>query len=276
MTSSIDVDKSALTKIIGFPATLIHGDTLVLDRWIWLKRRLPSTRNGERLLDVGCGTGAFTIGAARRGYRSLGLSWDARNQTVAAERAKICKANSAEFEVLDVRHLDTREDLKNKFDVAICLENIEHIIDDKKLMIDIAACLKPGGRLLLTTPNLLYRHITASDRGPFSDTEDGWHVRRGYTKSMLCELCHQAGLVPEEVSYCSGILSQKITALQRMLGAAGHMFAWFATLPLRVFPPVLDRAFMPVLNWPWFSICLEAYKPRFENEGNPDNKPRKL
>src|SRR5258708_2658920 len=84
------MDKSLLTKIIGFPATLIHGDTLILDRWLWLKTRLPETGNGEKLLDIGCGTGAFSIGAALRGYEALGLSWDKRNQQVAGERAKIC------------------------------------------------------------------------------------------------------------------------------------------------------------------------------------------
>jgi 2-polyprenyl-3-methyl-5-hydroxy-6-metoxy-1,4-benzoquinol methylase len=74
------MDKSTLGRWFGFPATLVHGDTLVLDRWFWLTRYLPVTRNGESLLDVGCGTGAFTIGAARRGYRAIGLSWDERNQ----------------------------------------------------------------------------------------------------------------------------------------------------------------------------------------------------
>ena len=50
------------------------------------------------LLDVGCGSGAFTIGAARMGYDALGLSWDARNQSVAAERAAIAKARGDQFD----------------------------------------------------------------------------------------------------------------------------------------------------------------------------------
>src|SRR5215831_19166903 len=87
--------KSVLVRLFGFPATLVHGDTLVLDRWRWLKRRLPQTANGEKLIDVGCGTGAFTIGAARRGYVALGLSWDERNQAEATRRAAICRADQA-------------------------------------------------------------------------------------------------------------------------------------------------------------------------------------
>jgi 2-polyprenyl-3-methyl-5-hydroxy-6-metoxy-1,4-benzoquinol methylase len=72
------MDKSLLVRIFGFRATVIHGDLLVLDRWLWLKKRLPFTRNGEKLIDVGCGSGAFTIGAALRGYQAIGLSWDVR------------------------------------------------------------------------------------------------------------------------------------------------------------------------------------------------------
>ena len=79
-----------LVKILGFPATLIHGDTLVWDRWRLLQPRLREHRGC--LLDVGCGSGAFTIGAARMGYDALGLSWDERNQRVAQERAAIVKA----------------------------------------------------------------------------------------------------------------------------------------------------------------------------------------
>ena len=80
------MSSSFLVKVFGFRGTLMHGDTLVLNRWRWLKKRLPVTANGETLLDVGCGTGAFTIGTARRGYHATGISWDERNQRVAAER----------------------------------------------------------------------------------------------------------------------------------------------------------------------------------------------
>jgi SAM-dependent methyltransferase len=257
------MDRSTLVRLMGFPATLVHGSPLTLDRWLWLRRRLPATANGERLIDVGCGSGAFTIGAALRGYRAHGLSWDERNQDVARHRAALCNAPLATFEVFDIRNLDSRRDLHQEFDVAICLETIEHVIDDRKLLKDIAACLKPGGRLLLTTPNFHYRPISAMDNGPFPKVEDGWHVRRGYTRAMLAELCEHCGLIPERESYCSGFLSQKIASLFRLISKFNSYIASAVITPLRILPLILDRPVTNLLGWPYYSICLEAYKPRF-------------
>ena len=257
------MDKSFLIKIFGFLAMLIHGDTLVLDRWKWLKVRLPVTKNGEKLIDVGCGSGTFSIGAARRGYETLGVDWNEQGRMVAEERAKICKAQSAKFEVLDVRNLDTRDDLVGKFDVVINLENIEHIIDDRKLIQDISSCLKPGGYLLLSAPYLHYRPLSIEDSGPFLKIEDGGHVRRGYSKAMLEELCKQSGLIPEEISFCSGYLSQKITTVQRVISRIHPLLGWAFVLPLRAIPPFFDKLVTNLVRWPYYSICLKAYKPRF-------------
>jgi 2-polyprenyl-3-methyl-5-hydroxy-6-metoxy-1,4-benzoquinol methylase len=176
---SVVLDRSSLVRVFGFPATLIHFDTLVLDRWLWLRKRLPRTRNNERLIDVGCGAGAFTIGAARRGYTALGLSWDAENQGVASERAELCRTPNVVFELLDIRRLGERQDLFESFEVAICIETVEHILDDRKLLRDIGRALVPGGFLVLTTPNHYYRAITLGDHGPFLPDETGSHVRRG-------------------------------------------------------------------------------------------------
>lgn len=263
------MSSSLLVRLFGFPATLVHGDTLVLDRWRWLTQRLPVAGDGETLLDVGCGTGAFTIGTARRGYRATGISWDERNQTTAAERAKTCGATTASFVIGDVRELESLGSLDSEYDVALCLECIEHVLDDLKLMRNIAARLKPGGRLFLTTPNYNFHPITSSDKGPFQKTELGWHVRRGYTPAMLAELCEKSGLMVEETSYCSGFVSQKATYLWRRVARlpGGSAVRWLVTLPLRLLPLVLpDRVLSRVIGWPFFSICLEAYKPRFPDE----------
>jgi 2-polyprenyl-3-methyl-5-hydroxy-6-metoxy-1,4-benzoquinol methylase len=215
---------------------------------------------------VGCGTGAFTIGAARRGYRCLGISFDERNQRVARERALMSDQPGATFVIGDVRKLDVIDGVRGPYDVVICLECIEHILDDLRLFREMADRLNPGGRLLLTTPNYYYQPISHSDRGPFSKVEDGWHVRRGYTPAMLEELCRQAGLVSGEITDCSGFVSQKVTSVWRSLGRVLRSpgIHWVVTLPLRGLPILLvDDLLTHAIGWPFFSICLEAYKPRF-------------
>jgi 2-polyprenyl-3-methyl-5-hydroxy-6-metoxy-1,4-benzoquinol methylase len=248
-----------LVNVLGFPATLIHGDMLVLDRWNWLKKRIPANTSNatQTLLDVGCGSGAFTIGMALRGYNSLGLSWDKRNQDVAELRANLCHADKATFLICDVRDLDKERTLYENFDVVICTENIEHIIGDQKLMIDMQRCLKPGGKLFLTTPNDEFIPMFG-DKKQVSDppVEDGGHVKIGYNPEEFRTLCSNAGLVLDEVSYCSGYLSQQVTSLFRRIIRLNFILAWAITLPLRILPPVFDR-FIPYTG---YSICLVAHK----------------
>ena len=206
------------------------------------------------------GGGAFTIGAALLGYDCLGLDYSEINTRVATERALICRTQSTHFEVVDVRRLDQRCDLISKFDVVICCEVIEHIIDDRKLVRDIAKCLKPGGRLLLTTPNYNLKAIAPGDYAPCSTVEDGGHVRRGYAEGDLIRLCNEAGLICDGISFCSGFLSQKVTSLLRASSKVHRLFSW-VILPLRVFPPLFDPVVTRLLRWPYFSICLCAHRP---------------
>jgi SAM-dependent methyltransferase len=237
---------------------------LVLDRWRWLNKRLPVTHNNEKLVDIGCASGAFTIGAALRGYEAVGLSWDKRDLAVALERARLCGANRATFSVQDVRLIDQRVDFLERFDFAICCEVIEHVLNDRKLMKDIFNCLKLGGILLLTTPYYFYRPINQQDMGPFLPVEDGRHVRRGYTRAALLQLCAQTGFLVEEFGTCGGFFSQKITKMLRFIQP--YALSWALTFPLRILPLALDRIIATLSGWTDYSICLVAYKPTQESD----------
>jgi len=251
----------ALQKL-GHFALLRSWDTMVADRWRWLSKHLPETRAGERVLDVGCGAGGFTIGAALRGYDALGLTWDDAMRGRAEARARRLGA-AARFRALDVRELGRAEDLKGGFAVVILCEVIEHVLDDRALVRAAAACLEPGGRLLLSTPNLEYRPIVDDHAGPFTEVENGDHVRRGYARAHLIELCDDAGLRVEELSSCSGLVSQKATWVTYTAGRANPTLGRLLTSPLHAVVPVLDRTLSRWSDWPPYSLCVEAVKPRF-------------
>ncbi len=169
---------------------------------------------------------------------------------------------------MDCRHLDTATQYYGQFDVVICFENIEHILNDEKLMVDMSRCLKPGGKFLLTTPNIDYRPMTKDDNGPFRPVEDGGHVRKGYSEQRLRELASLAGMRVTEIGFCSGLLSQKTTAALRKLGDFSYPLAWAATLPFRILPPLLDPLLSVATSYPGYSITMCAEKVR--EVGNPE------
>ena len=256
-----------LGKVLGYRLHLFLSDTLVFDRYRWLKKWLPETNEDLELIDVGCGSGAFTMAAASCGYNSIGLSWDKRDKEEATKFAKLAGFNSrVSFVISDARKLGQKKSYKERFDVCLNFENIEHIIDDQKLMKDIYDILKPGGLLLFSTPNYFYRPISKSDKGPFNEVEDGGHVRRGYSTTMLRELCQISGFEIEKISGCSGFFSQKITKIYRFCYPFSPLFAWLVILPLRILPPLFDKLIQRFLGGVNYSICMVAVKPRFHGK----------
>ncbi len=222
---------------------------------------MPLPKKGATLLDVGCGSGAFTIGSAKSGYQALGLTYSQAEYQIATERARICNATMAQFQNGDARKLDEFGQLQNNFDVVICAECIEHILNDEKLMKDLAGCLKRDGLLLLTTPNLSLRPINATDAAPISGVEDGGHVRKGYTGERLTELAERNGLTVSEISFCGGWMSQRLTQLFRFLRKVfGLQIAGVILLPLRILPILCEPMLTRVLHWPFYTICMVARK----------------
>src|SRR5204863_6227999 len=105
-------------------------------------------------LDAGSGNGAFAMYAARRGNKVTALSYSSDEQVRAERRARTIGLNGIRFEVRDLRELDRFSHELGQYDQIFCLEVIEHILDDRKLLRDLASLMRPGGRLLLTTPSV--------------------------------------------------------------------------------------------------------------------------
>lgn len=228
------VFREALIRLAGSRSLLLLGDTTVLDRWRWVNQRLPSAP--ASLADVGCGNGWLAINCSRLGSGTLGLGWDGPDMAKANNRAAGFGSN-ARFEVQDVRTLSNRHDLKEKFDIVTRLEAIEHVLEAAGLMVSLANILRPGGRLILITPNEAHIPVDAGDAGPFSRVENGGHVRKGCTADQLRLLTAQAGLEITEIGFRSAWFSQRVTGLVRCFKRYfRYSPAWAMTLPLRAVP----------------------------------------
>jgi len=96
-----------------------------------------------RLLDVGCSCGYFMEVAALRGFDVRGVEFS-RNAIAAASpsvRDRIFEGRLADMPV------------QGLFDVVSAFDLIEHVPDPRGLLRQCASLLKPGGTLLISTPD---------------------------------------------------------------------------------------------------------------------------
>jgi SAM-dependent methyltransferase len=244
----------ALVRSFGWRPGMV-GDPVVGDRFRWLKRR---TRPGARTLDAGCGSGWFALYLASRGNEVVGVSFDALANDAAERRAALMGMTRTTFVQGDLRELDKFGDALGTFDEVVCFETIEHIQDDRKLVRDLAARLKPGGRLFLTTPSddhptLMLDRVAAE--------AEGGHVRFGYSLGELRAICEAAGLRVVEEGRLGGWVVQQLFEvtgyLTRFLG-----FRWASVVALSLRPlKVLDRPITRALGHPSLCVSIVAERP---------------
>lgn len=114
----------------------------------WQHRQFIDDSNmyGKRLLDVGCGPGAFINEAKKKGYEVWGLDFDRENVRVARERYGI-------EHVYPKSVAELKDFSKTSFDVATFFEVLEHLDDPVAFMKEIKSVLAPGGYIACSMPN---------------------------------------------------------------------------------------------------------------------------
>jgi cyclopropane-fatty-acyl-phospholipid synthase len=121
---------------------------------------------GERILDVGCGWGAFALHAAREyGVHVTGITLSEPQAQLARERAEAAGL----ADKIDIRVMDYREISGETFDAIASIGMVEHV---GSANIDLYAAklyslLKPGGRLL--NHGIARLRVGEAEAGPFSE-----------------------------------------------------------------------------------------------------------
>lgn len=106
---------------------------------------IASLRPG-RLLDIGCSAGEWGAYWRDRGWKCAGVDIDQEHVQIAQRRG------------IDARHCDLNNEplpFENQsFELIFAGEVIEHLIDTDGFLNELNRCVRPGGYVLITTPNL--------------------------------------------------------------------------------------------------------------------------
>jgi SAM-dependent methyltransferase len=113
-----------------------------------LARALRTVPGPAVIVDIGCGDGAAAMVAARLnpGHQFVGIDWSADALRQARARGLALIRAGVEGSGLPLASASA--------DVVIMSEVIEHLVDTDAALDEAFRILKPGGSLLLSTPNL--------------------------------------------------------------------------------------------------------------------------
>lgn len=114
-----------------------------------IKKCIKIIRNLNRgcFLDIGCSTGEWGEFWLKDGWDVFGIDIDKMHLSEAERRgvkASYCDLNREKLPFND-----------NSFDLIFAGEVIEHLIDTDGFLQELHRCSKPGGFILITTPNLV-------------------------------------------------------------------------------------------------------------------------
>lgn len=119
----------------------IHADTGVHEQAAEIfQKYVPA---GSSILDVGAGAGAFSQRLLDLGYKVTALDVEEEKWV----------PREIPFVRLDIDAGITGS-ITGQFDAVCCLEVIEHVENPWHLLREIRTVLKPGGRALVSTPNV--------------------------------------------------------------------------------------------------------------------------
>ena len=181
-------------------------------------------RGGERCVDCGCGTGAFTRRLRKFGLQLTGI--DISQKSIESARARAREQGGAEsYAAGDIRHLDFG---KSSVDIAVFSGVLHHMPEARQrieLLREAFRVLRPGGRVFGFDPS--------------AHSPSMWLYR-----SPSSPLHSNAGKTENEVLLSRGELESELQAAGfadiRVRGAAGITYRYVESRAARAFLPLYN------------------------------------
>jgi SAM-dependent methyltransferase len=176
-------------------------DLLLLRTW-HVHRELKAwmqNKNKAKILDAGSGFGQYSFYMAKKNANFSIDALDVKEEQIADcnQFFKKVGLSNATFSFGDL----TKPIAKDKYDLVMCVDVMEHILEDVTVFRNFNEAMKPGAMLLISTP---------SDQGGSDVHEEtgesfiGEHVRDGYPVAEMADKLKQAGFNKMEILFSYG------------------------------------------------------------------------
>jgi ubiquinone/menaquinone biosynthesis C-methylase UbiE len=146
-------------------------------------RLLPDIAKGNRLLDVGCGTGHWSRYFSDKGFEVTGV--DVSKRMIDTAQSK--NISNASFQVADGHSLPFED---NSFDVTAAVTTLEFVCDAEGVLREMVRCThKPAGQLLVGVLNAQ----ASVNRQRKKVSESLWATARLFSPTQLKQLLEPYG-----------------------------------------------------------------------------------
>jgi len=170
--------------------SMVPVDSPYLNRHLDEALRAAGARPEERLLEIGCGMGRYTLLLAQRGYAVEGM--DISPSLLGRLRSFAGEGHPITLHCADIA--EPPPALEGKFDVVLGLFTLHHVHDMAACFGGIRRVLRPGGRVLFLEPNgwnpLFYLQIAVTPGMTWQGDGGVTRMRRG----PVFRAMHEAGL----------------------------------------------------------------------------------
>ena len=210
-----------------------------LSVWKWIReqhlRRYQwacTFAGGKRVLDAACGTGYGSHMLVTQGKAAQVVGLDVASEVINENRRRYSAQPNLSFEVGDVCQLEFPP---GSFDLYACFETIEHVLEPLALLQEAKRVLRPGGVLLLSTPNreLTNPGKTLGDR-PFNR----YHLRE-WNFAEFTELVSQ--VFPKHEVFIQAPFSRAYATFLRAIGRCSHWLGFRTHQACKVLITLLGR-----------------------------------
>lgn len=196
----------------------------------------------QAILDVGCGQGR---------YAELLRSHFSKAQISGVDFSPIA-VQKAQARYLDMSfHIGKAEQMdfipSASVDLVLNIEVLEHVVDARQTLNEFSRVLRPGGKLVLTTPCanrlslewceniLLHGRLRPSEDGfQLFHTDPPEHVRR-LTSAQLCRLLEDSGMRTDTVRFRGHLFTRPAYLGHRLTRSMFSIFSELAFLDWRLF-----------------------------------------